>query len=128
MSANSPSAEQVEAVLAGAVGKYPADSELLPVFNFLLPTVELPLSNEATSSSTPSSSRTSVHLYCSKCPSATHREGAVYLLFSFAFKRDGMAKRFLQALEKSLNGCVSCARAFGSAKKTFGSKYVHPRS
>jgi senataxin len=121
MNTDHPTAEQVEAILAGATGKYPTDSELIPVFNFLLPTVDVPLSTSATSSST-STSKSSIHFYCSKCHSATHREAATYLLYLFAFERAGTASKYMQGLEKALNGCVNCARAFGGAKRRFGHK------
>jgi len=122
MNPDNPTAEQVEAILAGAPGKHPSDGELLPVLNFLLPVVDVPLSTSASSSS--SSNSKSTHFYCSKCPSPIHRESATYLLYLFAFQRGGTAGRYLHALEKALNGCVNCARAFGGVKRRFGSKYV----
>lgn len=120
MNPDNPTAEQVEVILAGAVAKHPTDSELLPVLNFLIPIFDIPLSTSASSSS--SSSKSAVHFYCSKCPSATYREAATYLLYLFAFQRAGTASRFIQGLEKTLNGCVNCARAFGGVKGRFGSK------
>ena len=120
MNSDHPTPEQVEAILAGAVAKHPTDGELLPVLNFLLPVVDVPLSTSVSSSS--SNSKSTVHFYCSKCPSAIHREAATYLLYLFAFQRAGTASRFIQGLEKSLSGCVNCARSFGGIKGRFGSK------
>jgi senataxin len=124
MPVDHPTATEVEAILAGAAGKSPTDSELLPVFNFLLPTTDIPLSKTITSSASSSTSRNLVHFYCSKSPSTTHREGAIYLLYLFAFKRDGTAKRYLQGLEKSVKGCANCARAFAGVRRRFSSRYV----
>lgn len=123
MNPDNPTMEQAEAILAGAIGKHPTDSELLTVLNFLLPVVNIPLSTSGSSSS--SSTSKSVHFYCAKCPSATHREAATYLLYLFAFQRSGTAGRYLQGLEKVLNGCPDCARAFGGVKRKFGSRYAH---
>jgi hypothetical protein len=54
MNPDHPTPEQVEAILVGAVAKHPTDSELLPVLNFLLPIVDVPLSTSASSSSSSS--------------------------------------------------------------------------
>ena len=132
-----PTPEQVEAVLKGAQSKSaPHDSDLLPVYKFVLPSkpdqsISTSISSEASSSSHAQATKTSGngrvnHFYCAKNPSELHREAATYLIFLFAFKRDGMPKRFLDELERVLQGCTSCARAFGGARRKFAKTYVKP--
>lgn len=123
-----PTPQQVEAVLKGARTKSaPGDADLLPVYNYLFaPLLDRHEGQGAGSASASASASTSAlpsrqieHFYCSKCPSDLHRDAATYLIFLFAFKRDGMPRRFLDALEEVLKGCTSCARVFGAARRRF---------
>lgn len=113
-----PTVEEVEAVLREArAGKKqtPSDSDLFPVYNHVFPAKEASLEGS-------SSSSTLNHFYCPKCPSALHREAATFLLFLFAFKRDGMPKRFLGELERTFDACTGCSRAFGGIRRRFGAR------
>jgi len=112
-------AQEVEAVLAKRAIEQdtPTDKDLFPVYNFLLEESH----EQAISPSTPALA-TGVHWYCSKASSSLHREAATYLIILFAFRRDGMSAVWVTALEGVLLGCEDCARAFGAARRTFGSK------
>jgi senataxin len=117
-----PAVEEVEAVLRDArTGKKqtPSDSDLFPVYNYVFPPKETSLTDEGSSSTSSSSLR---HFYCSKCPNSLYREAATYLLFLFAFRRDGMPKRFLGELERTFDACTGCSRAFGGIRRRFGTR------
>jgi senataxin len=118
-----PTPAQVEAVLKSARSKtQPQNSDLLPVYKFVLPPkADPPLTNSTSSEGSSSSHENGRvnHFYCEKNPSDLRREGAIYLIFLFAYKREGMPKIFLDELERVLKGCTSCARAFGGARRRF---------
>lgn len=116
MGTDPPSTTEVEAVLRKANGAVkPTDADLFPVYSFLSPAFP----NLRTAPSTSTSTSSSSHFYCPKAPSELHRNAAIYLIFLFAFKRDGMPKTFISALEGVLLGCEHCARAFGAARRKF---------
>lgn len=117
-----PTVQEVEAVLRDArTGKKqtPSDGDLFPVYNYVFPAKDESIEDEASASSS-----SLKHFYCSKCPSTLHREAATYLLFLFAFRRDGMPKRFLGELERTFDACTGCSRAFGGIRRRFGTRYV----
>jgi len=118
MSSSDELAKEVEAVLARrAVDQgTPTDIDLFPVYNLLLNS-----SKHASTSSGPSRSSRG-HWYCSKASSTLHREAATYLIILFAFRPEGMSATWVTALEGVLMGCDDCARAFGSARRTFGAR------
>ena len=123
MSSNDELAKKVEVVIAKRAIEQdtPADTDLFPIFNFLVPSH---CSN--TSSSSPPSISPGGHWYCSKVQSALHREAATYMIILFAFRREGMSGTWVTALEGVLIGCDECARAFGAARRRFGTKCAHP--
>ncbi|WVQ62978.1 uncharacterized protein L199_001127 [Kwoniella botswanensis] len=108
-------AKEVGAVLKSraASQEKPSDSDLLPVYRYLVPT-----------STSTSSEQKETHWFCDKAKSALHRESATYLIFLFAFQRQGTSKAWVDRLEEILLGCEGCARAFGGARRTLGSKYL----
>ncbi|WVW79753.1 hypothetical protein I302_101723 [Kwoniella bestiolae CBS 10118] len=112
-------AKEVGAVLKSraASQEKPSDSDLLPVHKYLVP----PSASTSTSSS---SEQKEIHWYCDKAKSPLHRECATYLIFLFAFQRQGTSKAWVDRLEEILLGCEGCARAFGGARRTLGSKYL----
>lgn len=120
MTSEPPTADKVETILKGARTKTaPEDGDLLPVYTFLF--APGPANSGADSISGASSSFTTVpsHFYCSKCPSDLHREAATYLIFLFAFTKKDRAERFIDALERVLKGCTSCAKSFGGVRRSF---------
>ena len=115
------SAADVEAAFQRASdGTRPQDSDLYPVYNYLEPT--FPSKDHASASSSSSATVSTSHWYCAKTTDRLYRQAATYLIFLFAFKRDGMPKKWLEALEGVLRGCEGCARAFGAARRNFASK------
>ena len=99
---------RVEAVLnkASRGNDRPQDSELGPCYNFLIP---------PSSASNPAAP----HWYCEKARSDLHRRAASYLLFLFAFRRQGTSQTWVETLENVLRGCEKCARSFGIARREF---------
>ena len=118
MSSSDELLKQVEAVLTkrAIAQSTPTDVDLFPVYNLLLPT-DPTHTNHASSSS--SSAVCPAHWYCHKSPTPIHREAASYLIILFAYRREGMPKTWLDALENVLKGCEECARAFGCARRHF---------
>ena len=98
----------------------PTDAELLPAYNYLLP--HFPATQPIAGSSKLPSTGLQQHLYCAECTEELVRDAATYLIFLFAFKRDGMSGRWLEALEKVLQGCDKCARGFAAARRRFKSR------
>lgn len=122
MPTDPPSTTEVEAVLRKANGSAvkPTDADLFPVYTFLSRNFPSHRAESSASTSTVPSS----HFFCSKAQSELHRDAAVYLVFLFAFKRDGMPKTFIGALEDVLLGCEHCARAFGTARRQFAQRHL----
>ncbi|OXB33487.1 senataxin [Cryptococcus neoformans] len=117
MSSDKPRPEDVKALLAARrkVQEKPNTDALLPVYLYLLPQ-----SNEASSSS----SSLEDHWYCSKSKSALHIEAATYLIFLFAFQRQGTSKTWVDKLEVILESCENCARSFGVARRRLEFRYL----
>lgn len=117
MSSDKPSPEDVEALLAARrkVQEKPNTDALLPVYLYLLHP-----SNEAQSSS----SSLEDHWYCNKSKSALHTEAATYLIFLFAFQRQGTSKTWVDKLEVILESCENCARSFGGARRRLEFRFV----
>nr|XP_019012419.1 senataxin [Kwoniella pini CBS 10737]OCF51200.1 senataxin [Kwoniella pini CBS 10737] len=113
-------AKEVGAVLKSRASSQekPSDSDLLPVYRYLVP------SSTASSSSSTSKVDKETHWYCKKAKSALHKESATYLIFLFAFQRQGTSKAWVDRLEEVLLSCEGCARAFGGARRKLGSKYL----
>ncbi|KAK4689196.1 senataxin, partial [Tremellales sp. Uapishka_1] len=116
MSSDGSSMREVEEILAARLRDQaaPQDAILNPVYNLLLPT----------STASSSSRAKKAHWYCSQALSSLHTEAATYLLFIFAFRREGTSKAWIEALEAVLGRCEKCARGFGAARRIFGSKYI----
>lgn len=114
-----PEAQEVTSILSRMRDNagQPTDKDLVPVFNYVMrPSTSI--SNGAMSSSstsTSSSYKPEPHWYCEKAPSELYREASTYLIFMFAFK----GVEWIKALEKVVGDCVSCARAFGAARRQF---------
>ncbi|ORY29551.1 SEN1 N terminal-domain-containing protein [Naematelia encephala] len=117
-SGSDPQIAEVEAVLErrAASNQQPTDLDLFPVYNFLLPSKPVATSFATTNGP--------LHWYCSQAPSELHREAATYLIFLFAFRREGTSKAWLEALERVVLCCNRCARGFGAARRKFGSRYM----
>lgn len=117
MSSDKPRPEDIEALLAARrkVQEKPNTDALLPVYLYLLPQ-----SNEASSSS----SSLEDHWYCSKSKTALHIEAATYLIFLFAFQRQGTSKTWVDKLEAILESCENCARSFGVARRRLEFRWV----
>ncbi|WWC59973.1 uncharacterized protein I303_102536 [Kwoniella dejecticola CBS 10117] len=115
-------AKEVGAVLKSRASSQekPSDSDLLPVYRYLVPSN----ANNASSSSSTSAERKETHWYCIKAKSELHRESATYLIFLFAFQRQGTSKAWVDRLEEILLGCEGCARAFGGARRRLGHRYL----
>ncbi|WWD16760.1 hypothetical protein CI109_101192 [Kwoniella shandongensis] len=118
MSTDAALAKEVEAVLKAksTVQDRPTDNDLLPVYRYLVP--------QPDESSSSTSARHDTHWYCPKAVSALHTEAATYLIFLFAFQRQGTSKAWVDRLEGVLLGCEDCARAFGGARRRLGSRYL----
>lgn len=117
MSSDNPRPEDVETLLAARrrVQEKPNTDALLPVYLYLLPQ-----SNEASSGSSPLED----HWYCSRSKSTLHIEAATYLIFLFAFQRQGTSKTWVDKLEVVLESCENCARSFGVARRRLESRWV----
>lgn len=112
--------EEVEALLERRtqIQDPPKADELVPAYNFLIPTPHAGASSSTVLLSVPAE-----HWYCAKAPSELHRRAATYLIFLFAFKRSqdgGTAKVWIETLELILRSCPACARGFGCARRLFG--------
>ncbi|WWC87505.1 uncharacterized protein L201_002395 [Kwoniella dendrophila CBS 6074] len=112
-------AKEVGAVLKSRANSQekPSDSDLLPVYRYLVP-------SSTTSASSNASEKKDIHWYCEKAKSDLHREAATYLIFLFAFQRQGTSKAWVDRLEEILLGCEGCARSFGGARRKLGLKYL----
>ncbi|WVQ94431.1 hypothetical protein IAU59_001510 [Kwoniella sp. CBS 9459] len=115
-------ADKVEAVLKARAANQdkPTDNDLLPVYKYL--TASTPTASSSSSSA--STEKKELHWYCTKAESSLHTEAATYLIFLFAFQRQGTSKAWVDQLEEVLLGCESCARAFGGARRKLGSRYL----
>ncbi|WRT65451.1 uncharacterized protein IL334_002394 [Kwoniella shivajii] len=115
-------AKEVEAVLKSRAASQdkPSDSDLLPVYRYLVPSPSEP----STSSSSTAAVKQETHWYCEKANSDLHREAATYLIFLFAFQRQGTSKAWVDRLEEILLACEGCARGFGGARRKLGSRYL----
>ncbi|KAK8861338.1 hypothetical protein IAR55_002157 [Kwoniella newhampshirensis] len=121
MSIDTALAKEVEAVLKAksTVQDRPTDNDLLPVYRYLVPQSE-----HSSSSSSSAVHQHETHWYCPKAVSSLHKEAATYLIFLFAFQRQGTSKAWVDRLEGVLLHCEDCARAFGAARRTLGSRYL----
>ncbi|WVF66821.1 hypothetical protein IAT40_001563 [Kwoniella sp. CBS 6097] len=117
-------ADKVEAVLKARAANQdkPTDNDLLPVYSYL--TSFSPAASSSASSSSASTENRDLHWYCSKAESKLLTEAATYLIFLFAFQRQGTSKAWVDQLEGILLGCEGCARQFGGARRKLGSKYL----
>ncbi|OCF45032.1 senataxin [Kwoniella heveanensis CBS 569] len=117
-------AEKVEAVLKARAANQdkPTDNDLLPVYRYL--TTSSTVAASSSSSSSTSAEKKDLHWYCSKAESSLLTEAATYLIFLFAFQRQGTSKAWVDQLEEVLLGCAGCARAFGAARRKLGSRYL----
>ena len=115
-----PTTEVVQKIIlqARTTSERPTDAQLGPCYGFLIPPDRS--SDHPPSSSSASASDDSEHWYCSRAKSGTHRDVAGYLLFLFAFKRQGTSKIWVDTLEKVLKSCEECSRGFGIARREFG--------
>lgn len=117
MSSPAPSPDphqRVTAILHKALSssERPTDKELGPCYNLLL-------SDKTSSSSSTSHASGLTHWYCDKAISELHRKAATYLLFLFAFNRQGTGQNWINTLESTVKGCSECARGFGIARREF---------
>ncbi|ODO09298.1 hypothetical protein I350_02898 [Cryptococcus amylolentus CBS 6273] len=117
MSSSISSSSDVEAILKSKreLQEKPTNDVLQPVYRFLVPQVD----GGSTSTTTHED-----HWYCSKAVSPLHREAATYLIFLFAFQRQGTSKLWVEKVEMILESCEQCARGFGAARRRMESKYL----
>ncbi|WVQ73855.1 hypothetical protein IAR50_003436 [Cryptococcus sp. DSM 104548] len=117
MSSSASSSNEIEAILRSKreLQEKPTNDVLQPVYRFLVPP------DDGGSSSTVNHED---HWYCSKAVSSTHREAATYLIFLFAFQRQGTSKLWVEKVEAILESCEQCARGFGAARRRMESKYL----
>ena len=88
----------------------PTDKDLGPVFTYLIPQDHAAGGYKSTYT----------HWYCHRTPSELVRRAATYLLFIFAFRREGTSKVWVDSLETVVKTCDGCAATFGSIRKEFG--------
>ncbi|WVN90408.1 uncharacterized protein L203_105644 [Cryptococcus depauperatus CBS 7841] len=109
-------AAEVESVLKARreVQEKPNNDVLLLVFQYLV--------SQSTSNS--SAALSEEHWYCRKTSTPLVREAATYLIFLFAFQRQGTSKTWVDKLEVILGSCEGCARGFAAARRLLGTRYL----